>query len=88
MHGLTGTIPATLGLLTELTGLDLRGNSFTGHVPDALAQLTQLQGLWLNHNDHLTGTIPTSLCELTSWTVGIWVDCELIECACDVCECA
>ena len=45
--GITGVIPADLGLLTELHNLDLHANAFEGPVPKQLGQLTKLQRLTL-----------------------------------------
>ena len=59
-QGLSGTIPAELGSLTELTVLSLSNNGLTGMIPPQLKDLTRLQELWLSNN-RLTGTIPPEL---------------------------
>ena len=61
---LTGTIPSTLGNLTQLTRLDLYDNQLNGTIPSTLGKLTQLKFLSLNGNQ-LDGTIPSSLGQLT-----------------------
>ena len=61
---LRGTIPATLGSLSELRHLYLARNDLTGSIPAALGSLSNLQQLDLLHND-LTGSIPTALGNLS-----------------------
>ena len=63
--GLAGTIPAELGNLSSLTGLDLQGNQLTGTIPAELGNLSSLTGLDLQGNQ-LTGTIPAELGDLVS----------------------
>jgi len=58
--GLAGTIPDSLGNLTNLEELNLTFNSLAGTIPDSLGNLTNLRILELRDND-LTGTIPASL---------------------------
>ena len=55
-NNLSGTLPGSLGSLTNLTTLDLSDNSLSGMIPD-LSALTQLQNLNLGDNQ-LSGTIP------------------------------
>ena len=64
---LTGTIPAELGQLTNLTDLMLANNELTGPIPTELSQLTNLTHLNLIKN-MLTGTIPAELGQLTNLT--------------------
>jgi hypothetical protein len=54
--GLTGELPAEMGLLRSLTHLDLAENQIGGPLPDALYDLTELESLYL-HQNKLTGTI-------------------------------
>ena len=63
-YQLTGSIPAALGNLTNLTQLNLSDNQLTGKIPD-LSTLTSLQYLHLFQNE-LTGSIPATLGTLTS----------------------
>ena len=58
--GLTGTIPADLGRLTDLTLLYLRDNELRGEIPAELGLLTNLKWLSLSGNK-LTGPIPSNL---------------------------
>ncbi len=69
--GLTGTIPAELGLLTGLRGLWLSGNQLTGPLPTELGNLSSLTGLGLSGN-RLTGGIPVELGRLTNLT-SLWL---------------
>ena len=59
-ESLTGTIPAELGRLLELTVLKLNGNSLTGSIPAELGWLDNLTELRLTGNS-LTGCIPLGL---------------------------
>nr|AMM43076.1 LRR-RLK [Vernicia montana] len=60
-------IPASLGNLTNLTGLYLTGNSLTGAIPSSLGQLVLLSVLDLSHNS-FTGSIPMSFASLGNLT--------------------
>ena len=62
---MTGSIPASLGDLSNLTRLYLYGNELTGTIPTDLGDLTNLQQLSLSSNK-LTGTIPTEVADLTN----------------------
>ena len=59
-EGLTGTIPAELGNLSNLKFLYLQHLQLTGTIPAELSNLSTLERLLLNHNQ-LTGTIPVEL---------------------------
>ena len=65
---LSGAIPAEVGGLTNLTGLDLRGNQLNGAIPAELGGLTNLTGLDLAGNQ-LNGEIPVELGGLTNLTL-------------------
>ncbi len=64
---LTGTIPAEVGDLTQLTELRLNNNQLTGTIPAAVWTLTRLTTLWL-HNNQLSGEIPAAVGNLTALT--------------------
>jgi Leucine-rich repeat (LRR) protein len=61
---LTGTLPASLGNLSQLTRLYLYSNQITGTIPTSLGNLTKLTELMLAQNQ-FTGRIPTTLGNLT-----------------------
>ena len=63
-NGLTGTIGAELGALTQLTGLYLNDNRLTGKVPPELESLTQLQVLDLRN---------TGLCVMRGTPLHAWL---------------
>ena len=48
--GLSGEIPATLGMLSNLQRLYLHGNDLTGAVPMEIGDLAALTNLWLSNN--------------------------------------
>eukprot|EP01041_Mallomonas_annulata_P014678 gene14678-31210_t len=63
-HSISGTIPKSIGFLTELTRLSLSFESFTGTIPLLIRTLTKLNYLQLSNNQ-ITGTIPTGIGALT-----------------------
>ena len=65
------TVPAELGSLTNLEGLDLYDNQLTGAIPAELGSLTNLEGLDLRTNQ-LTGEIPAELGDLSNLEV-LWL---------------
>ena len=64
-ESLTGTIPAELGSLFELTHLNLSSNSLTGDIPRELGRLFNLEEIRLSGNS-LTGCIPLALKDVTT----------------------
>jgi hypothetical protein len=60
-------IPHDLGLLTDLTHLDLDENEFSGTIPSSLGALAALTHMDMGANQ-LNGTIPSSLGALTALT--------------------
>ena len=70
-NNLVGTLPTTLGNLTNLRYLDLLSNQLSGAIPTELGNLTNLQTLNLSFNQ-LSGAIPTELGNLTNlWRLGL-----------------
>ena len=63
-RGLDGVVPARLGNLSALTGLNLSSNSLTGAIPSSLGNLSNLESLELSSN-RLSGQIPETLNGLT-----------------------
>ncbi|XP_058215919.1 leucine-rich repeat receptor protein kinase HPCA1-like isoform X2 [Rhododendron vialii] len=68
--GLTGTLPQSIGNLTNLSTLMLIGCSFFGLIPDSIGSLQQLTYLSLNSNN-FSGPIPNSIGNLN---ILIWLD--------------
>ncbi|KAF6153425.1 hypothetical protein GIB67_003615 [Kingdonia uniflora] len=65
---LFGTIPASLGNLSDLTTLYLFRNQFSGSIPPEIGNLKSLDDLEINTNN-LSGTIPASLGNLSDLTI-------------------
>ena len=63
-NNLSGTIPSSLGSISQLEELLLHGNSLTGEIPSSLGSLSELKALSLASNS-LTGPIPSSLGNLS-----------------------
>jgi Leucine-rich repeat (LRR) protein len=61
----TGSIPSSLGNLTNVIDLSLSNNSFNGGVPSSFGNLNRLSYLGLCRNQ-LTGPIPNSIFNLTN----------------------
>mmetsp|Transcript_12268 Transcript_12268/g.18684 ORF Transcript_12268/g.18684 Transcript_12268/m.18684 type:complete len:95 (+) Transcript_12268:55-339(+) len=57
---LTGSIPTQVGLLVELTRIDIASNELTGSIPTTFGLLTNMDFMRLTSNK-LTGTIPSEL---------------------------
>ena len=67
---MSGSIPATLGNLTNLGGINLSKNQLSGPIPD-LSRLTDLTQLDISQN-LLTGTIPATLGSLSLTGMSLW----------------
>ena len=62
---LSGTIPSTIGNITELKTLVLASNSLSGNIPDEICNLKKLENLDLSENN-LTGNIPSEIGNLVN----------------------
>jgi len=63
-NNLVGTMPNSLGNLSDLTDLELISNQLSGSIPASLGNLTKLRYCFLESNS-LSGNIPLSLRGLT-----------------------
>lgn len=61
----TGPLPSEIGLLWNMTRLQIQMNDFTGTFPASWGKLAQMEQLMAEGN-RLTGTIPNSICALTT----------------------
>jgi len=59
-NNLEGTIPESIGYLSNLTELVMSENALTGTIPASMGDLINMRNLYLDTNE-LTGTIPESL---------------------------
>ncbi|GLU17249.1 hypothetical protein SLE2022_336330 [Rubroshorea leprosula] len=64
---LEGSIPASIGNLSQLTYLSLFSNNFNGPIPTSLANLTQLTSICL-YNNQFSSPILTPICNLRQLT--------------------
>ena len=76
-NGLTGSIPPTVGNLTNLEVLALSLNQLTGSIPSTVGNLTNLRNLILGRNQ-LTGSIPSTVGNLTNLRVLDLIDNQLV----------
>ena len=63
--GLSGTLPSSLSLLTDMNYLNLAGDAITGTIPSEISNMTKLQLLDLCCNS-FSGRLPPSLGSLTA----------------------
>jgi len=66
--GLTGSIPGTFSLLTQLTNLNIGYNCLTGSIPSFIGTFTGLTELDVDVN-YLTGIVPSSICKINANTL-------------------
>ena len=84
--GLSGSIPKEIGVLDDLTFLDLSNNKIGGVIPIQLANLEELVSLLL-HDNEIKGVVPLLICNLReSGLKDLEVDCDSdipkVTCAC------
>lgn len=66
-HGISGTIPPEISLLSHLHYLDLSQNELMGTIPENLFELTKLEKIYLYQNA-ISGTLSTSIGKLVNLT--------------------
>jgi Leucine-rich repeat (LRR) protein len=64
-NNLVGTLPSSLGQLSNVYDLELYSNQLTGSIPTELSNLSNLVFLYL-YSNQLTGSIPTELGNLSN----------------------
>ena len=89
-NSITGTIPSSISVLSDLISLNLNNNNFTGTLPIDFENLTKLQILSIQYND-MSGLIPDDgpICQLKS-NGDLFVfnaDCSPTGMICDCCWC-
>ena len=68
--GITGTLPESLGELTDLEVLELSYCSLSGEIPASLGKLKHLHVLSLSDNE-LSGELPEELGNLDLWDISL-----------------
>jgi 5'-3' exonuclease len=72
-NNLSGTLPSTIGDLTQLNYLELYNNKIEGTLPASIGNLKHLEFLGFSYNN-LTGDIPAEITALPCWPVCGWVN--------------
>ena len=67
---LSGTIPASIGNLSNLKRLYLSDNQLSGTIPASIGNLSNLERLYLSDNQ-LSGSIPESIGNLSLWSLEL-----------------
>jgi hypothetical protein len=87
---LVGTIPPSLGGLSNLIHLWLNGNNLTERIPTELGRLAKLETLSLSGNE-LTGDMPNEICTKRNQFLGnlqvVEVNTASVTCSDDCCTC-
>lgn len=67
-NSISGRIPTTIGLLTDLASLSITNSTLSGPLPSEMGRLTDLRRLWL-YDNKLSGSIPLQFSTLTNLEV-------------------
>ena len=93
MHAnqLSGPIPTSIGLLTNLTFLDVSTNSLFGTVPSSLAAINATAANFKVFSNQLSGTLPSNVAPLypvgsSSWAYNCITGCTNQFTGCDLSE--
>ena len=76
---LTGTLPASLGNLTDLRHFDVWYNNLRGTIPPSISNWQNIETAFFSEND-FTGSMPTGICSAPNLD-RLEADCE-VECSC------
>jgi len=66
-EGLTGPLPASIGSLTKVTGIQLQSCNFTGNIPAEWGNLPANCGTLAVNGNKLQGVVPTAVQNHTKW---------------------
>ena len=78
-YGLEGTIPSSIGLLSELQLIGAPANKLTGTLPPQLGSLSKLRILDVANNQ-LTGPAPDNMCEFVEGLVRCFAEDNSFDC--------
>lgn len=79
-NSLTGTLPTSLGLLSDLIFFNAFQNQMTGTVPTELGQLPTLEAMNIQMNS-FSGSVNETLCTLPRISYMV-ADCDEVDCPC------
>jgi hypothetical protein len=73
---LSGALPSEIGLLRNMTRMQMQRNKFTGTIPHQYGYMQKIEQ-WLMEGNKLEGTIPYEVCDLTKMSLSQYiVDCK------------
>jgi len=82
----SGTIPAIIKNLSQLSKFDIRNNKFGGSIPPQMGSISSLKEMYVQGNvPGITGTLPNELCTLRRSEDGTQGGFAILEADCGVC---